>query len=177
MKLPEVTITNILYATDLSENARYAFAYTVSLAERYGAKITILHVIQEMPDLLERNVLGHVAKEKWEEIKARNIQETRSSLIGKRRDNVLIREVLTQFTKDVKRDSAGETEFSDEIVIDRGNPAKQILKQAELRQCDMIVMGSHGETSLADVMMGSITRRVLRKAEKPVLVVRLPGAD
>lgn len=174
MKLPEVTIANILYATDLSENARYAFAYAVSLAEQYGARITILHVIREMPDLLERNVLGHVAKDKWEEIKARNIQETRSSLIGKRRDNVLIREVLTQFTKDVKRDSAKETEFSDEIVIDRGNPVKQILTQAKLRKCDMIVMGSHGETSIADVMMGSITRRVLRKADKPVLVVRLP---
>ena len=42
--IPE--IKKILYATDLSENARYAFGYAVSLANRYGAGITILHVME-----------------------------------------------------------------------------------------------------------------------------------
>jgi len=41
--LPE--IRKILYATDLSENARHAFGYAVSLANRYGAGITIMHVL------------------------------------------------------------------------------------------------------------------------------------
>ena len=177
MILPEVKITNILYATDLSDSARYAFAHAVSLAEHYGAKITILHVIPETHDSLEKSLLSYVSEESWESIKDKNLQEARHSLIGKKRDNVLIHEVLTQFSNDVRRESLSETEFSDEIVIDRGNPVKQILQQAELRNCDIIVMGSHGQSTLADVMMGSITKRVLRRSQKPVLVVRLPEGD
>jgi len=40
-------IKKILYATDLSENARYAFAYAASLANQYGAGVTILHVLED----------------------------------------------------------------------------------------------------------------------------------
>ncbi len=177
MILPEVKIKNILYATDLSDSARYAFAHAVSLAEHYGAKITILHVIPETHDSLEKSLLGYVSKESWDEIKVRNLQEARHSLIGKKRDNVMIHEVLEQFSNDVRRESNADFEFADEIVIDRGNPVKQILKQAEQRDCDIIVMGSHGQSTLAGVVMGSITKRVLRRSEKPVLVVRLPETD
>ena len=41
--IPE--INKILYATDLSENARFAFGFAASLANRYNAKVTILHVL------------------------------------------------------------------------------------------------------------------------------------
>jgi len=41
MILPKVDINRLLYATDLSENARYAFAYAVSLANLYGASIPV----------------------------------------------------------------------------------------------------------------------------------------
>ncbi|MBC2744902.1 MAG: universal stress protein [Desulfosarcina sp.] len=40
-------IKRILYATDLSENSAYAFGYAISLAKKYDAEITILHVIDE----------------------------------------------------------------------------------------------------------------------------------
>ena len=48
IKLPRVDIKNILYTTDLSANARYAFAYAISLANLYRAKLTILHVSPKM---------------------------------------------------------------------------------------------------------------------------------
>ena len=51
MEIPKVEIKKILYATDLSENARYAFAYAVSLADLYNATITIFHVLPEVPNL------------------------------------------------------------------------------------------------------------------------------
>ncbi|MGD8676287.1 MAG: universal stress protein [Desulfobacterales bacterium] len=44
--IPE--INKILYATDLSENARFAFGFAASLAKRYNAQITILHVLEEL---------------------------------------------------------------------------------------------------------------------------------
>jgi len=48
MTLPKVEIKKILYATDLSESARYAFAYALSLANLYGARITFVRVLREV---------------------------------------------------------------------------------------------------------------------------------
>ncbi len=179
MILPEVKIKNILYPTDLSDNARYAFAYAVSLADLYHAKITMLHVMPEEHNI-ESYVVGldYVTTEKWEEIKARHYNEARESLIGKKRDHVLIREVLGQFSENVKSEADSTREDSaDEIVVERGNPVEQILKQCKEKECDLIIMGSRGRSTLADVVMGSITKRVLRRSDKPVLVVRLPDRE
>lgn len=185
MILPEVNVKNILYPTDLSDNARYAFAYAVSLANLYRAKITILHVMPEEQSIFESHVAGYIKAEKWDEIKASHYNQARESLIGKQRDHVLIREVLGQFSEDTKAnvsDGSGNLPLPtdlppDEILIERGNPVEQILKQCKEKACDMIVMGSRGHSTLADVVMGSITKRVLRRSDKPVLVVRLPDDE
>ena len=39
-------IETILYATDLSENSRLAFGYAASMAQRYGARLLVLHVLE-----------------------------------------------------------------------------------------------------------------------------------
>ena len=49
MKLSNIQIKKILYATDLSETAAHSFSYAVSLANMYDAGITILHVLAEFP--------------------------------------------------------------------------------------------------------------------------------
>src|SRR5210317_1295534 len=97
MILPKVDIKRILYATDLSESARHAFAYAVSLANLYGASITLLHTLDETPELVDKGVVGYIGAERWEEIKKQHYQEARKSLVGKKRDSVPIREVLDQF--------------------------------------------------------------------------------
>ena len=62
----------ILYVTDLSENARYAFGYAVSMANCYGAGITILHVLEE-PSPNTLLLLGAWSgPEGWEQLKKRN---------------------------------------------------------------------------------------------------------
>ena len=63
---------------------------------------------------------------------------------------------------------------ADEILVTRGNPADEILAQAEERNCDLIVMGTQGHGILEDALIGSTARRVIRRSKKPVLVVRLP---
>ena len=55
------------------------------------------------------------------------------------------------------------------------DPVKVILEVAKEKNCDLIVMGTHGRGVLADVVMGSTARRVIRRSPKPVLVVRLPS--
>jgi nucleotide-binding universal stress UspA family protein len=177
MSIPKIEVKNILYATDLSENARYAFAYAVSLANLYGAKITFLHVLPEVPNILDSTVVGYINSERWEEIKQQHFQEATQSLIGKRRDHYAIKEVLDQFCEDAKQDSAVGSFETDDIIVVRGNPVEQILNQADEKNCDLIVMGTQGHGTLADAMMGSTARRVLRRSSKPVLVVRLPEEE
>jgi nucleotide-binding universal stress UspA family protein len=177
MILPKVEVKKILYATDLSENARFAFAYAVSLASLYGAKITLLHVLPEVPDLLDKQVIGYIDADRWEEIKAQHFQEAREALIGKRKDHLAIKDVLHQFTENAKEGQAGEGFNTAEIIVERGNPVEEIINQSEKKNCDLIVMGTHGHGTLEDVMLGSTARRVIRRSKKPVLVVRLPEED
>jgi nucleotide-binding universal stress UspA family protein len=173
MLLPKVDVKKILYTTDLSETALHAFAYAVSLASLYNAGITILHVLFEDPDI-ESKIAPYIGNDQWVEIKNRHYLEAREALIGKKRDNVAMHEVLHSFSEKVKAGTDVQTFVTDEIVVERGNPVEQILKVADDRQCDLIVMGSHGHGALEDALIGSTARRVLRRSKKPVLVVRLP---
>ncbi len=177
MKLPKVDVKKILYATDLSENARYAFAYAVSLADLYNAAITFIHVLPEVRSRLDKSIIGYISEERWEAIKSQNVEEAKEAIIGKRRDHLAIRDALHQFSEDAKEGREGEGFVTDDIIVVQGNPVEEILKYSEEKNCDLIVMGTHGQGTLADVMMGSTARRVLRRSPKPVLVVRLPEEE
>ncbi|RPH39313.1 MAG: hypothetical protein EHM87_24285 [Burkholderiales bacterium] len=71
MMLPKVEIRKILYTTDLSESARHAFAYAASLANLYGAGITILHVLTDDP-VMSMGIISYIGEKQWEEIRKRN---------------------------------------------------------------------------------------------------------
>ena len=85
-----------------------------------------------------------------------------------------IKEVLDHFCEEAKTGIKESNFVTDDILVVWGNPVEQILLQADEKNCDMIVMGTHGRGSLADAMIGSTARRVVRRSEKPVLVIRLP---
>jgi nucleotide-binding universal stress UspA family protein len=160
--IPE--IKKILYTTDLSENARHAFGYAVSLANRYGASITILHVLEDLSpsrDLLVMNIIG---EQKWIELRESNKHNVMDS----------IKKRLEGFCAEVSNELPECPFITDKIIVKIGNPVEEILGEAEKTGCDMVVMGAHGHGILSDVMMGSTSRRVLRRCKKPVLIVRLP---
>ena len=172
--LPPVAINRILYATDLSQNARYAMAYAVSLANVYRAQIIILYVIDEMPEFVDDHVVGYIGSDAWEEIKQRNVNEAREVLIGKKRDNVMIREVLDNFCQNLRPGMDDDEVAMDETIIKHGNAVNQILATAKEKHCDLIVMGTYGTGALMDTMMGSTASRVLRRSRILVLSVCLP---
>jgi nucleotide-binding universal stress UspA family protein len=60
------------------------------------------------------------------------------------------------------------------ITVAKLPPKQAILEEAEKRQVDLIVMGSHRHSVLADAMLGTTTLKVLQQATIPVLVVRIP---
>jgi len=160
--IPE--IKKILCPTDLSENARYAFGYAASLANSYGAGITVLHVLEE----LSPNALGIVGemlgKDRWEDLKKRN------------QDQVIqaIRDRIEGFCEEESGKMPTCSFIVYEIIVEIGQPVDRIIRQIEKTDCDMVVMGSRGQGMLAEAVLGSTSRRVLRRCKKPVLVVRLP---
>ncbi len=172
MKLPNIQIKKILYATDLSETAVYAFSYAVSLANMYGASITILHVLTEFPG--EQFITNMITANTWKAIKEQHYSEARDRLIGKKRDHIAIKEVLQAFSEEVKADEEGQTFVTDEIVIKSGAPAEIIVQTAEKQNCDLVVMGTRGHGAIADVLIGSTAKWVIRQSPTPVLVIRLP---
>jgi nucleotide-binding universal stress UspA family protein len=174
MELSKINIKNILYATDLSENARYAFVYAISLANLYKANLILLHVLSEVSDFIDKSIIGYISEDQWEAIKQSHLQEAKEALIGKRRDRAVISEILDEFSAKAKADFGENAIPSDEIIVKRGNPVEVILETADEKECDLIVMGTHGRGTLTDAMVGSTARRVVRRSKKPVLVVRLP---
>jgi len=162
MIIPE--IKKILYATDLSENARHAFSYAMSMANRYGAGITILHVLQEASPYRDSLIVNILGEEKWASLRKENEQKVLDILKGR----------LEKFCEDASKELPACPFITDEIVVKIGNPADEILGELERNNCDVVIMGAHGHGVIGEAFLGSVSRRVLRRSHKPVMVVRMP---
>lgn len=173
MILPKVQIKKILYATDLSEGAIHAFAYAVNLASMYDATITILHVLFE-DQAVDSVASFYIGEADLNKIKKQLYEDARQTLIGKKRENVAIEEILQKFSENAMAANDDQSFVTDEIIVKSGKPEDLILGQADERNCDIIVMGRHGHGKLADAVMGSTARRVLRRSQKPIFIVPIP---
>ncbi|MGD9115460.1 MAG: universal stress protein [Desulfobacterales bacterium] len=157
-------IKKILYTTDLSPNARFAFSYAVSLANRYDAAITILHVLEDVSPSADSLVINIIGKAKWDELRQNNENDVLDTIKSR----------LTKFCEDVSAEIPSCPFITDEIMVRIGNPVEEIVQLAENNDYDVIVMGAHGQGILTNAVIGSTSRRVVRRCKKPVLVVRLP---
>nr|NJM03453.1 universal stress protein [Desulfobacula sp.] len=99
----------------------------------------------------------------------------RSAIIGKQRAvDPGMKDALTQFYETVSENEENQSFVLDEVVVGRGNPVDVIIEAAQAKECDLIVMGSHGHGGLAGILMGSTAKKVTQQAKIPVLIVRLP---
>ncbi|OQW98326.1 MAG: hypothetical protein BWK74_04790 [Desulfobacteraceae bacterium A6] len=160
--IPE--IKRILYTTDLSENAKYAFTYAATIANRFDAKITILHVLEVFSQNAERQIAEFLGKDRWNEIQKNKKQEYIES----------IKKRLNDFCEEMYSSLKSCPFLVDEIIVKEGIPVDEILKAVDSENFDMVVMGTHGHGVIADALIGSNARRVLRRCKKPVMVIRLP---
>ena len=160
--IPE--IKKILYTTDLSQYARHAFSYAASIANRYGASVTILHVLEDISPNTSSLVISIMGEKEWGELRSRNEKEVL--------DKIQIR--LTQFCDEVQAEMPACPFITDNVIVKIGNPVDEILQEVEDKDYDMVVMGAHGHSALAKALIGSTSRRVVRRCKTPVLVVRLP---
>jgi nucleotide-binding universal stress UspA family protein len=157
MAIPKVRIKHILFATDHSQDAQYAFAYAAKFAQQFKAKLTLLHVVQELSDLLIFDV----------GIERSGAAEKRLSLT-----RAYLQDAKDKFLELAKAEYGKVDVDIDDIVVEKGNPVKMILKVAEQKRCDLIVMGIRGRGTLPDAMMGDTVGGVLRRSKIPVLVLR-----
>jgi nucleotide-binding universal stress UspA family protein len=171
MELPNIKIKKILYATDLSESAVHAFSYAISLANAYGAGITILHVLAEFPG--EEFITNMIDPNIWEEIKNRHYSDAREKLIGKKRNQAAVQEVLEAFSEKTQADAEDQAFVTDEVLIKHGAPAEVIVETARELNCDLIVVGTHGHGTFSDVFVGSTAKWIVKHSPIPVLVIRL----
>jgi nucleotide-binding universal stress UspA family protein len=167
-------IKKILFTTDLSQQTRHAFNYAVGLASQYGAGLTILYVMEDVATAQSANLQAFIGNERWEELRQSHEQEVRQILIGKKREGNMIREALGELLTAARKDLREKNLRSDEIVVTQGDAAESILTEAASRRIDLIVMGYHARGRLEEAIMGSVSRSVLRRAQVPVLLVRLP---
>jgi nucleotide-binding universal stress UspA family protein len=157
--IPE--IKNILYATDLSDNAVHAFSYAAAVANRFGARISIVHVLEELSHNSSGLALQMLGEDKWKTIQEQNIQEIRDT----------IAERLDAFCSRMSTELKECPFIVNRVIVERGVPFETILRLAEESNSDLIVMGSHGHSDIAGLFLGSVTHKVLNTIYCPVLVV------
>jgi nucleotide-binding universal stress UspA family protein len=144
---------HILIATDGSALGDKAVSHGLSLAKSVGAKVTAL--IVEAPFNVD-DVPGKV-RPMSEEIE-RYAEHTRQHA-----DRV-VREVA---------DAAKAADVPCETVqIDHDQPYQAIITTAKDKNCDVIVMASHGRSGISALLLGSVTNKVLTHTKIPVLACR-----
>jgi nucleotide-binding universal stress UspA family protein len=144
----------ILFCTDFSEDADWAFTYALQLAKNFKSKLHILHV---MPIPVHPEQLSiYLSPEKLEELKASQKIE-------------LDQQLHSRYLN--KMDDFKEYQ----VLFKEGEPFLEIIQMVKKESVELIVMGTHGRTGLDHVLFGSTAEKVVRRSPCPVLTVRLPG--
>ncbi|KKO19212.1 MAG: universal stress protein [Candidatus Brocadia sp.] len=148
-----ICIKNILCPIDYSVYSEMALKYAIEFAEKYQAKLCLIHVLDirvydiNNPDLYDVNIVD---------------EET----IAKLRERLL---------RCVTDDTRGKIAVEARII--QGVPFAEIIRAAKEYKADMIVIGTHGRTGISHAIMGSVAEKVVRKAPCPVLTIRHPEHD
>jgi nucleotide-binding universal stress UspA family protein len=151
-----IEIRRILCPIDFSDYSRRAFDHAIAVARWYDATVTVLHVFTPPPPAVYG--LGPIAVEPV-------------LLTDGDRD-----QLLASTRAFVEEESAGGVNF--DVAIREGQPVVEILNYAKSMKADLLVLGSHGLSGFERLVLGSVTEKVLRKADSPVLIVprQLPDA-
>ncbi len=144
----------VLLPTDFSECSSEAARVARSLAERFGARLLVLHVLDE-PAALDPMFRWDVPVE-------------------------LLRSRMEQYAQEhmdayLSKHFSGFENF--DTMLAAGIPWREILKIAREKKFDLIVIGTHGRTGVEHAIFGSTAEKVVRMAPCPVLSVRLGGKE
>lgn len=147
----------ILVPTDFSKPASIAFDVAVSIAQKAGAEVILLHVI-EQPGSSAVTITG--------EVKASSFEDSLFTL-------KLIEKSRAQITKMVN--STSKVKVSAELKI--GNAFRGMRDIITDMKVDLVVMGTSGRSAFDEIVIGSNTEKVVRHSKCPVLTVHKKPAS
>lgn len=142
----------ILVPTDMSDDSDIAIHRAFYIAKTYNSEVIVLHVIND--PVKQCTVDYCLSEELVKELQSRMLESTRSR----------IWEQMAKFA------SMGVSPIIADIRT--GSPHDEILKEAEERDVDLIVIASFGRSGLSKYLMGSVVRQVLAGAKCSVLLVK-----
>lgn len=142
-------IKNILLPTDFSKLSFSAAEYATELAEKYGAKIHVLNVLEKAPPILTIRSLDLSQDKILKEIE--NIAKKSLSEMVERIRRIKNLEIIP--------------------VLRKGNDYEQIIKYSQDKKIDLIVIATHGRTGIMRTLIGSVAEKVIRFSKIPVLVI------
>jgi nucleotide-binding universal stress UspA family protein len=140
---------HILAPSDFSEYSKKAVASALELAKKFGAKLTILHVVEPPPYPVEGYAPPSMSATFLEDLERQATQD------------------LAQLVPEAE---ASGLEVVRLVVV--GTPYRKIIETAEAEQVDLLVMATAGRTGFSHLLLGSIAERVVRTATCPVLTMR-----
>lgn len=171
----EFGIHKILFCTDLSDSARYAFPFAAGLASPYGADIVILHVIEGLTEPFKKRIESTLGSDIWKQIRQGQEADARRILIGKQAERNAFNQALQQLAGRMHDQVARTQTHDDEIVLRRGaNVTEEILRTVRECQCDWVVMSATGEGHLNKLKLGGTHKNVLKKSPVPVTIIPPP---
>jgi nucleotide-binding universal stress UspA family protein len=142
---------HILVPTDGTEFAARAVDHAVALAKLTGAKLTGVTVL---PPLRVMAVEGAFLSETPEDYKR------------------WVAEVAQERLEGLKAAAAAAGVTFETVFVENDQPFQGIISVAMDKNCDLIVMASHGRRGMSAVLLGSETQKVLTHSGIPVLVYR-----
>jgi nucleotide-binding universal stress UspA family protein len=142
-----LAIKTILFPTDFSKHAELALPFASALARDYGGRLLIAHV--QTPPAVAYGEMDALPP-----------------------DPVETEEVVKKRLLSIRPAGQG-VPFEHYYII--GDPAGEIVRLANEKQADLIVMGTHGRRGLRRLLMGSVAEQVVRKAPCPVVTVKDPA--
>jgi universal stress protein A len=141
-------IRQILAPTDFSECSKRAVACGYELAQVFGAKLVLLHVVEELP-----SYIGFIPP---------------AGAVVLLKD--LERQACLNLAEVLPKAKAAGVEVTRQVAV--GSPSDEIVKVAAAQKVDLIVIATHGRAGLSHLVMGSVAERVVRTAPCPVLTIR-----
>jgi nucleotide-binding universal stress UspA family protein len=141
-------IRQILAPTDFSEGSKQAVACAYELARAFGAKLLLLHVIEELP-----SYIGFIP------------QGGAAMILAD-----LERQACLDLAAVLAEAEAAEVEVTRRAVV--GYPSHEIVNVVAAEKVDLIVIATHGRTGISHLVMGSVAERVVRTAPCPVMTLR-----
>ena len=155
-------IRTILFATDLSGHAPEVARHAIGIAQRFGAKLHVLHALEPLSDYAYSLLDTYLPPETIEALRQQGGLDAARQAMQQR---------LEQFCQE--QGAPNDTIAS--IAVVEALPAAAILDEARKLGAELIVMGSHGQSALSEIFMGSVAHKVIMKSNLPVLLVPIKG--